>query len=387
MGAEPLIAAESWAEDAAEELVEPSNTARTLRRLRVWMVAVSLVAAAACLLVFSRAHAAVDTLSNRSAPAVQEADAAYVALVDAEATSAHDVRTGTAALGGPGGQYQNDIAAADKSLSQLVGDNVAGPDAASSLQLIEDLVVGYNQQVEQAYADLAQRSDNPLAVVDLSYSTRQAGELLGDLGKVRDAENAALTAKQSSAWLTGISYVVWIPGVVAAIALVAASHTLIRRRFRRRLNLRLAAAGVALAAMGLLCGLSLQVSESDLDSGLRGPLALVTQLSDTQATDLSDAGSVDLYHLVTRICPGGGTCGAQVSLPPKAHPADELAPAVSTLATQQTQDESLFASAAATADAAYVARSVTIGVLALAAAGLSASGLRRHIDEYRFRER
>lgn len=358
---------------AAEVLVTPSTTARTLRRLRIWLVVTSLAAGAVCLLVFSRAHAAVDTISNKSAPAIEQADTAYLDFSDADAAAAHGIRTGTGTFGGLGGDYQNDLAAADQSLSQLAADNVAGADATSELQLVQELVVGYNQQVQQAYADFAQGPGEPLALAGLSYSMSLADNVLAALKDLRVKEGDALAAQQSSAWLGALGYLIWIPLVVAALVLVAVSHTLVRRRFRRRLTGRLAAAALALAAMGLLCGLSLWVSNGDLRTGLRGPVVNVSALADQQVAATSQAACADFATEVGKLDPGAGKCAVQFTKPTAAPPPQNATSAA----------ESAFASAAATADAAYIARAVVIAVLASAAAVLAAAGLRQRIDEYK----
>lgn len=357
--------------DQSEELVKPSTTARTLRRLRIWLVVTSLAAGAMCLFVFSRAHAAVDTISNKSAPAVEQADAAYVDFADADAAAAHGLQTGIGTFSVLSADYQNELTAADQTLSELAADNVAGPDATSQLQLVQELVVGYNQQVEQAYADYAQNPDQPLAAADLSYSMSLAGNVLVDLKDLRDKEDAALKTQQSATWLAAIAYLIWIPLLIAAVVLVAVSHTLIRRRFRRRLNIRLAAAAVSLVAMGLLCGLSLRVSDGDLGAGLHGPVPIVTELADRQVATASNAACEDFLAQLGKIH-SPGSCSASTT------PAEAPPPQDTT-----GNEESAFASAAATADAAYIIRAIGVTALAVAAAALAAAGLRLRIDEYK----
>jgi hypothetical protein len=374
--------------DLSEELVKPSTTAKTLRRLRIWLVLTSLAAGAVTLFAFSRAHAAVDTISNRSAPAVEQADAAYVAISNADADAVRGLPH-AGALSALSPDYYNQLAAANQSLSQLLADNVAGPAATSQLQLVQELVVGYNQQVEQAYADLAQdyanhvqQPDNTLAVVDLYYSTSLAGTLLDDLKTLRNDEAAALTAQQSSTWLAATGYLVWVPVIAAAVALVLATDALVRRRFRRRLNVGLAAAALALVAMGLLCGLSLWASDGDLSDGVNGSLVGVTALSDAQVAGSSDTWQAELYDQVTKACRNDGACGADVTKPAGTPPKTASTPA------QQIHEiqiaEGGFAGAAAIADTAYIVRALIIAVLALAATALSVFGLWRRIDEYKF---
>lgn len=374
--------------DPADELVKPSTTARTLRRLRIWLVLTGLAAGAVTLFAFSRAHAAVDTIGNRSAPAVEQADAAYVAISNADADAVRGLPY-AGALGGLSTAYRYDLAAANQSLSRLLADNVAGPEATSLLQLVQELVVGYNQQVEQAYADLAQdyanhvqQPDDSLSVVDLYYSTSLAGTLLDDLKTLRNDESSALATQQSSTWLAATGYLVWVPAVVAAVALVLVTDTLVRRRFRRRVNVGLGAAALALVAMGVLCGLSLWASDGDLSDGVNGSLTNVTALSDAQVAAATHAWQTKLYDQVAKACPRGGVCGADVTepagTPPKAAPA-------SGQASQDIQTaESGFAGAAAIADTAYTARALIIAALALAATALSVFGLWRRIDEYKF---
>lgn len=368
--------------DPSEELVEPSTTARTLRRLRVWLVLICLAAGAMSLFAFSRAHAAVDTISNRSGPAVEQADAAYVAVADANAEAVRGLPY-AGPLGDVSAAYKNDLAAANQSLSQLLADNVAGPVATAQLQLVQELVVGYDRQVAQAYADLGQNGSGPaLAVADLYYSTTLAGDLQTDLQTLGDDEQQALATQRSSTWLAATGYLVWIPVIVAAIALVLVTDALVRRRFRRRVNLGLSAAALALVAMGVLCGLSLWGSDGDLSAGLNGPLANVTDLANTQVAQASNQWQANLYTQVTKACTSAHQCGADVTQPKDASaqatlPSGQVSPEV--LAAQHG-----FAGAAATADTAYIARAIIIAVLAIAATVLAAIGLWRRIDEYKF---
>lgn len=364
--------------DPSEELVKPSTTAGTLRRLRVWLVLTSLAAGAVSLFVFSRAHAVVDTISNRSAPAVEQADAAYVAIANADVEAVHGLRY-AGELGGVSYTYQNDLSAANQSLSRLLADNVAGVQATSLLQLVQDLVVRYNQQVEQAYADLTQH--NPLAVVDLYYSTVLSGTLLKSIKDLRDDETSALATQQSSTWLAATGYLVWVPVIVLATALVLTTDALVRRRFRRRLNVGLAAAALALVAMGVLCGLSLWASDGDISDGVNGPLANVTALSDAQVATASRTWQADLYDQLAKACPNGGLCGANAE--PGGAPTKTAAPAGQAAADMRAAEDG-FARAAAIADAAYIARTVIIALLAVAATVLAVFGLWRRIDEYKF---
>ncbi len=371
----------------SDQFAEPSTTARLMRRLRVALVVGCVLTGAVCLLAFSQAHLAVGTIRHRAAPAVLQAQAAYWALADADRAAMDGVHSDTSALGGPGGQYENDISAVDQSLEQVAADNVAGPDGSSQLRLVQGLVVTYNAEIGQADADFEHGASPELVATDLWNAWYTLNPTLADLRDLRTEESTALSAQRGSVWLAGAAPLVWALPVLLLLALFRVTHVVVRRRFRRRLSLRLAAAVLSLAAMSLLCGLSLLAYDDHLDSAFRNPYAATVALADSQAGRISASGEADLYSLVKAVCPAADHgCGTTITPGTALSPA-EVTALVGTMHHERSTDQAAFDHGLASADTAYALRFALVAVLAVLAAALTAFGLRPRIDEYRFEVR
>ncbi|KOV17081.1 hypothetical protein ADK60_27465 [Streptomyces sp. XY431] len=364
----------------ADEPATPSTTARTLRRLRGALVAGSLLTGALCLVASSQAHTGTDAIGERAAPAVLRAEAAYGALADAQRVAVHGFQQGTVVLGGLGDDYRNDIAAINQNLAELAGDNVAGPASASDLQLVAGLVVNYNAELEQAAADYQQTGDLTRALPALWYATLQYREVSATLDRLRKEENAALTARRDSRWLAGAADLLFLVPFTLVLVLFARTQVVLRRRFRRRSNILLTAALLALAATALLCGLSLRVSDGRLGSALDGPFAEAVTLAQQQASRSAARADADLYAVLAQECPAAGSCGTHLA-PPTSGPAT-----VGTGQTghQQAEAENAFTSGASEADAYSAVLPALLVLLTSAAATAAALALNPRIDEYRF---
>ncbi|MFD5084510.1 hypothetical protein ACFVYP_04840 [Kitasatospora sp. NPDC058201] len=376
MTAPPAVAPEP----VADEPATPSTTARTLRRLRGALVAGSLLTGALCLVVSSQAHGGTDAVGGRAAPAVLRAEAAYGALADAQRAAVHGFRQGTVVLGGLGEQYRNDIAAINQNLAELAGDTVAGATVTSDLQLVEGLVVNYNAELEQAAADYRQTGELTRAVPALWYATLQYREVSNTLNRLRTEENAALADRRGSVWLARTADLLFLVPFALVLALFARTQSVLRRRFRRRLSIRLTTAVLALTATALLCGLSLHVSDGRLRSALDGPFVRAVTLAQEQASRSAAEADGDLYAIVTQACPAAGSCGThlapQASGPATAEP--------ERTGHHQAEAEAAFTSGATDAEAYSSVLLALLALLTSVAATAAALALNPRIDEYRF---
>jgi hypothetical protein len=370
------------ADAAPDELAPPSTTARTLRRLRVALVAGCLLLGVLCPLAVSRSQAVIAAAGHHAAPAVLEVEAARGALVDAQRSAVDGIAAHTAALGGPGGRYENDIAAIDQSLSQLAGDNAAGADGTSDLQLVEGLVVSYNAQVEQAFAEYQQNLDPGQALPGLWYATQTLGQVVKKLGTLEGEQHEALDAERHSAWLAGPSSLLWLLPLLVLLALFWWTQRVVRERFRRRLSVRLAAAAAALLGMALLTGLTLGGAGEHFDTAVGGHFSRAVALAGQQSTNSAQHAAHDLFTLIPKSCSTvTGYCGTGLN-DTAVDPSGDAA--AGRQSRQQTQEQDEFRQSISAATGPGTTAMVLLTVLAVAAAVLTAFGLRPRIDEYRF---
>jgi hypothetical protein len=381
----PVAAPGPGADSAA-----PSNTAAALRRLRVVLVVGCVLVGALSSLVFAAGHDEIVRIGQRSGPAALQTSAAYGALVSAQQAAVHAVRTRTVALGGPGGDYQNDIAAVSQDLADLAGDNVAGPAGDDRIRTVEGLVVTYNAQVEQAAADGQQSLQAGMAVPDLWYATAVFNQAEQDLRTLASEEQAPVLAPDSLSWLhwhwlRRPAALLWLLPLVLLLGFFAATQLLVRRRFRRLLSVRLAAAALCVLAAGLLCGISQRALDQALTPAHRDFQTSVG-LAAQQATLTGRAAEADLYALVTGFCPGTGHCGTG-KRPATAPDPQQLQAQIVALRKRQDTSQTHFRSDIRAAADGGTVRLALIPGLAAAAAVLAGTGLRPRIDEYRFEGR
>lgn len=362
----------------------PSTTARTLRLLRVALVAGCVVTGLLCLLVFTAAHRTVHQGVRQSAQAVLQVDAVYGALVDADETAVAGIKSGTTRLGGTAGRYDNDIAAAHQGLELVAEHNAAGDPGERQIELVDGVVVSYTAEIQQADADLQQGDEN-LSLVYLrsaSFLLHQKDGILDDLATLRDLEQRALDRQRSSAWVSGSTTLLWLVPLLALLTLLARTHGLIRRRFRRRLSVRLVLAGAALVVMGVTTALSL-VSNAQFAAAAAGPFRQIGVEQARHAADTDAKGHAELAALIAGRCPKSEPCSAETTadafLPAKVRP-----PATGSHGVDVPTGLARFTAKADAADAASAVRTVVIAVMAALASALIAYGVRPRINEYRF---
>ncbi|MFC6883887.1 MULTISPECIES: hypothetical protein [Actinomadura] len=373
---------------------EPSTTAGTLRRLRVVLVGGCVLCGALCVLAFTGAHRTVDLGLERSAQAVLQADAVAAALADADRTAAEGIRSGTAALGGNAGQYDNDIAAVHQGL-ELIAEHRTSEDeeAERKLELVNGLVVSYTAQIQQAHADLQQdhRSLSLVYLRNASALLHQDDGILANLSELRGLEERVLQRQRSSVWAAGATSLLWLLPVVALAALLVRTDVLVRRRFRRRLNAGLLAAFAALLVMAGTAALSL-LSNAQFDEALDGPYAEVRTAGLREAANTDGDGRNEIAALARELCGRARDCAPEILdgtfLPPSlGAPPSEARAGDAPKALRDAQRKGLeeFGRESGAAGAAFGVRVALIVAMAALASAAIAFGLRPRINEYRFR--
>lgn len=318
-------------------------------------------------------RATAERVEAHSVPSIMHILAAHAAVVEADAAAVDSFRTGAAGLTGPGERYQNQIALAGQSLTQLAVDSIAGASVGQSIQLVQGQLAAYTGLVEQADAQFRRDPASILARADLWYASRllhQPGSgILAQLDDLLAVEREALAGRLTGGRMAPGWVAVWIIPAVLLLTLLVGTQVFLSRRFRRTLNVPLL--GATAAVLVLAAGMS-------FDFAARGELSATRDAGDAlvgvwqariDATDRH--GQQMLGELVAAACPDG--CGAAAGRPAAAGDP----PGEESLTARITDVDG---HAAAAADLAGRQMLLLAALLAMALVPL---GLYPRIDEYR----
>jgi hypothetical protein len=328
--------------------------------------------------IFQGTRAAAERVEEHSVPSIMHILAAHAALVEADEAAVDSFRTGAVGLTGPGERYQNQIALAGQSLTQLAVDSIAGAGVGQGIQLVQGQLAAYSGLIEQADAHYRQDPASALARADLWYASRllhmPEGGILAQLDDLLAVERQALAGQLTTGRMAPGWMAVWILPAVVLLALLVGTQVFLSRRFRRTFNLPLLAATAAVLA--LAAGMS-------FDLAARGELTATRDAGNALAgvwqarIDAADRrGQQALGELVAKACPDG--CGETVGRL-AATPAGNGDPPGDESLTAHIKDVGGRA-AAATGTAGRWWLPV---LAALAAMALVPAGLFPRIDEYR----
>jgi hypothetical protein len=386
-----------WASRARENRSR-NTTRRSLRRLLASLLILTFLVFITTLLTFTRVHRTAETVRTRTAPAIVELAAARLALVRADAAAVDSFQPPRVQLIGPDDEFQNQMAIADRRLTQVAEHNVAGE--PSRLELVEGLLVRYQGQVWQADAHFRQSDADALSVLDLWDASRllhgkvatqkdgalaQQSGIFSELDQLAEDQRKALNGQLAASALTPAAILAVLVPLLGLLGLLLATQLIFRRRFRRQVNPWLLLATALLLAMAAISASSAAAQHRLEDS--RGILHQL--VADRQAQgSAEDAKGLRAFRdlLQDPRCAGPGGCGYTADLfgsyvdAATAHPARHVAD------LQLTGETDLLGSqtAAATADAGLEAAIYVLAVLVAAAVFL---GFRPRLSEYRYRPR
>ncbi|SFE94713.1 hypothetical protein SAMN05421541_104628 [Actinoplanes philippinensis] len=318
-------------------------------------------------------RAAAERVRTHAVPSIMHILAAHAALVEADEAAAGSFRSGAAGLTGPGERYQNQIALAGQSLTQLAVDSLAGAGVGQGIQLVQGQLAAYSALIEQADAHYRQDPASVLAAADLWSASRllhmPEGGILAQLDELLAAERRALEGQLTGGRMAPGWVASWIVPVVVLLTLLVATQVFLSRRFRRTVNVPLLAATVAVLA--LTAGMS-------SDFAARGEMAATRTAGDAlvgvwqaRIDAVDRRGQQALGELVAKACPDG--CAGPVTPGAAAEP-----PGEATLTAHIRDVDGHAAAAAGTAG-----RQVLLVIAALIAMALVPLGLFPRIDEYR----
>jgi hypothetical protein len=227
-----------------------STTRRDLRRYRGLMLLLAVITLGVSVAFSVDAVLTTRDVTDRRIPLVLELRASREAMVAADLAAVRSFGSGRARLGGPGEEYQNQIALAGQSLTQVARSLSEDDGAVRRLQLVEVQLHEYVALISQADTQFQQHGLSGLTSTYLWYASRvlrapgtgifdELDELLTEAGT---GYTAGLEAVSASPWTTrwppvrvDAHLARFVPTLLLAVVLVPAQLYL-RRKFRRRVN-------------------------------------------------------------------------------------------------------------------------------------------------------
>ncbi|MEU0331864.1 hypothetical protein [Streptomyces sp. NPDC006193] len=250
----------------------PEGTSTTAHDLTVrhrLLLALAVLLTVSLFLSYQGVHGDANPLRTSSAPAVLSLDTAVYALGRAQ----EDARAPA-----PTSDFQKQISAAAQNLSVAAADGVGGPAGRQTLRTITGLITVYAVKVQQAQL---QPHGSVLREAYLSYATSvlndKAAGIQVRLTALQRQQRAAVHRQTSFGPLLWLSWTATLLLTLALGAALVETQLFLRRRFRRRYNRHLLAAGalsLALVATAVLFTLWTQHGMADtrtlLDRRLTG---------------------------------------------------------------------------------------------------------------------
>lgn len=222
-----------------------STTAHDLTVRHRLLLVLSALLTISLFLSYEGVHGDANPLRTSSTPAMLSIDTALYALGQAQ-------RDAGAAV--PTSDFQKQISVAAQSLSAAARDDTGGPAARQALQTVTGLITVYAVNVQ--HAQLVS-GDRLLHEAYLSYATSvledEGSGILARLGVLQRQQRAEVHRQTSFGPLLWLG---WSATLLLAVLLAAAlleTQRFLRHRFRRRYNRQLIAASALLPAGIAIC--------------------------------------------------------------------------------------------------------------------------------------
>lgn len=364
-----------------------STTRRDLLRLRAALLVMTAVVFAGSLAAFTGVQSTVDNVTNRTAPAVLEVEAARSALVRADNEAMSSFQSGQGQLIGLGQQYQNQIAISSQNLARVAENNSAGEPGSRTLQLVEGLLPAYGGLIEEADAHFRTGGSTPLGATNLWNASRlmhQPGSgILAQLDVLANQEQEALSNTLSTGWMNPAGMPIWIVPILLLLGLLCLAQVFGKRKFRRTVNPALAGATLLLLLVAGVTSMTL-VSRARADAAGQ----TVNQVVDRwRAETAGDAlsGQRDLAEVLSAQCPGTvqDGCGDTVNTFVTRYGQAEAGSGVSQDQQGLERTKPVYYKLASADQSVLLGYLIAVGAVAIAV--LILFGLQRGIDEYRYR--
>jgi hypothetical protein len=363
-------------------------TRRTLLWLRGALLAATALALAGCLSVFLGVHRNAQMVSAQTTPAILDVHEAQIALLAAHGAAARSFARDEAILG-PGEEYRDQIAIAEQSITRVAENNAAGDRGSQEIEVVEALLAGYTGLIEQAtvyFRPGGTSADSALVSAYLRDASSVLRDIQARLDRLRADQTEALDRQVDAGWTASVTPVVWLLPVLTLLGLLVATQVFLSYRFRRTLNLPLAAATALAALLGAGTALSL-LSTGTMDEA-RDTVRQVGAEQQARGRHLRDANAGALTDLLGKQCGNSQQCVDTVKRivqalgdgrPDTAAPAEPPVDATALKADRAVQ------TAERAADSHQIEYGLPIAALGIAA--LVLYGLQPRIEEYRYRRR
>lgn len=359
-----------------------TTTLRTLLRLGVALLVLTVVTGWFAWSAVTRAHETTNGTRDSIVPAIMEVSAARSALIQADRAAIQSFNTDAAQFGGPGEEYRNQIAIATQNLTRAAGDNVTGEPGSQTLRLVQGQLASYMSSIEQAAAIYRQNEDAALWMTDLWNASQllhaDAG-VLAELDTLQKDQRAVLNEELDSAdvfW----SRLSWLLPAILLLGLLGVTQHYLTRRFRRVVNPGLLVA--ALCLLGLVGVSALTFDAYHHLAMARSAVHGANDASSKQAAAFDEQGQQFLAELMRNRC--NDECGYTVDAFVRAHPSvKNVSREVG--GGQLAGDERITKNIEDAREYRILAFLVPLGTVLVL--GLVAAGLYFHIDKYRYRAR
>ncbi|AYN38740.1 hypothetical protein D9753_07195 [Streptomyces dangxiongensis] len=215
-----------------------STTAYDLAVRHRLLLVLSALLTLSLFLSYQGVHGDADPLRMASAPAVLSLDTAQYALGQAQRDA------GAAA---PTSDFQKQISVAAHSLAAAAGDDVGGPAGRQALQTVAGLITVYAVKVQQSQL---QPDGDVLREAYRSYATsiltEERSGIQARLTVLQRQQRATVHRQTSFGPLLWLAWSATLLLVAALAAALVETQLFLRHRFRRRYDRHLVAAGVLL---------------------------------------------------------------------------------------------------------------------------------------------
>ncbi len=258
-------------------------------------------ALAGCLTIFLGVARTADAAATRSVPAILAVYDTQHALRSAHAAAVRNLASGGTVLGGPGVEYQRQIAGAGQYLTLVAENNAAGDGGTLDIQTIEALLVTYTGLIGQADARYRDADLRALGAAALRDASSLLDDILALLDTLRQKQSAVLDQQVDAGWTQRFAPLFWLFPLLVLGALLVLAQGYLSRRFRRTVNLALLLATVATVGMLALTSLSLRAG-GHLDQ-VRQDIQAVHDSRQQQLQEVAAEAAGRLADEVRKECP------------------------------------------------------------------------------------
>ncbi|MGW7053863.1 hypothetical protein [Streptomyces sp. NPDC054887] len=234
------------------------STVGYVRRQLTWLLALTAVGGAALFGAYDAVHRDSVAIRERTGPAVVELARAHAFLRQAHTTAHEHLEYRADHHGWPdilprGEEYRTQVAEAKSSLARAAATGSLGREDRQTLRIVSGLVDSYALRIDGAWT---QSHEPKLSGANLAYARRMMHEgetgILARISALQSRQTAALGHQED--W--GAAPLLAWPVALTACALLGVRlvgvQVFLRRRFRLRLSVPLAAVTLLLAAVPVL---------------------------------------------------------------------------------------------------------------------------------------